>query len=151
MVYHLFDVEHEPENVTYVNTFNWQGDQFEKRPKQSKEIVYSRRKRETNDGHASQQSWSNRRDQIDSGVLVVVEKISTIDKYLIGPPRSPFHFPRQMFVILIMETNEIGFEEIAVQVLTKLWLDYGIANVILITPCADGAEVLILLIRIFSL
>lgn len=128
--------------MTYADTFTWQGDRFERRPNQSTKVIYSRRRRRKRETIEYNRDWTNHHvDGIDLGVLVFVEKISIIDEYLIGSPRTPFHFSRQMFVIAITNANEIDFEENAMNVLKKLWIDYGIGNVILITPCNGDPEV----------
>lgn len=135
----------EPEIVPYVDTFTWQGGRFDRRPMQTIKIVYNRKKRNAahNNGSksASNENWSLRGDEIDFGALVLVENISILDKYLVGPSRPPFQFPRHMYVIVITNSNEPHFEEESATFLRKLWLDYGIANAILITPCAGGSEV----------
>lgn len=139
------NVAFEPEIVPYVDTFTWQGERFDRRPMQTIKIVYNRKKR--NAAHknrsksASNENWSLRGDEIYFGALVLVENISILDKYLVGPSRTPFQFPRRMYVIVITNSNEPHFETESATFLRKLWLDYGIANAILITPCAGGSEV----------
>lgn len=143
----IVDAAYEPESVPYVDTFTWQGERFDQRPMQTTKIVYNRKKRDTDHNHTSKpapnENWSLRGDELHFGALVLVEKISIIDKYLIGPPRPPFQFSRHMFVIVITNPNEPHFEEVSATFLRKLWLNYGIANAILITPCAGGSEVLL--------
>lgn len=112
---------------------------------QTTKIVYNRKKRNTlhNNGSkfASNKNWSLRGDEIYFGALVLVENISILDKYLVGPARTPFQFPRHMFIIVITNSNEPHFEEASATFLRKLWLNYGIANAILITPCPGESEV----------
>lgn len=139
------NVASEPEIVPYVDTFTWQGEHFDRRPMQTTKIVYNRKKRNaahnTGSKIGSHKNWSLRGDEIYFGALVLVENISVLDKYLVGPPRTPFQFPRHMFVIVITNSNESHFDEESATFLKKLWLDYGIANAILITPCTGGSEV----------
>lgn len=139
------NVAFEPDIVPYVDTFTWHGERFVRRPMQTTKIVYNRKKRMTAHNHVSKfssnENWSLRGNEINFGVLILVKNISILNNYLVGPPRTPFQFPRHMFIIVITNLYEPQFEEETATFLRKLWLDYGIANAILITPCAGGSEV----------
>lgn len=139
--YQVVDTGFEPEHVPFVDTFTWLGERFEKRPTQSDKILYTRRKRDVTD-EIDEDSMTFG-DEIDLGVLVLAEKISTINEYLTGPPRTPFHFPRQKFVIVITNADEPQFTTITSNVLKKLWQDYGIASAILITPCNNDVNIFV--------
>lgn len=72
---------------------------------------------------------------------MIAARISIINKYLTGTSRGPFRFPRKIFIIAVTNTSEPHFATTCETVLEKLWHDYGIANVIIITPCHGDPEV----------
>lgn len=138
-VFDVIDLESEGPIVSDIESFSWQGEVFEKRPNQLNKISdKKRRKRSLPDLN---DVILERRDDIVTGVFVIVENISTIDDFLVGSPRKPFHDPRRIYIITITNAGEPNFEKITIDVLTKLWKDYGIALVILLTPCQCAPEV----------
>lgn len=124
------------EQIHHVNTFSWQGDKFEMRPNQS-QINY-RRKRNI---LTQDKSIPFRKDETELGALILADNISIIDKYLTGTPRQPFASPRTLYVIALAQSNERRFTDISEKVMTKLWIEYGIADAILITPCYGSQQV----------
>lgn len=126
--------DYEPKTIKYAARFSWDGKQFEKRPGQSRKVVY-RRKR-SNDMSPRKPKNSNTSTELSrAGTIVFVSNIITLDKYLTGSPRSPFKFPRGLFMIILLSTNEPDFDELAEKLLEKLWNQYFIGNVAIITPC----------------
>lgn len=126
--------DYEPNTIKYAARFSWDGKQFEKRPGQSHKVVY-RRKR-SNDMSSRKPKNSNTSTELSrAGTIVFVQNIITMDKYLTGSPRAPFKFPRGLFMIIILSTNEPEFDELAEKLLEKLWNQYFIGNLAIITPC----------------
>lgn len=80
-------------------------------------------------------------NSIATCVLILVERIKTLDEYLIGSPRTPFDLGRLPFVIVVEHADYERFELDCEAVLTKLWHNYGIANVILIAPFEQSSKV----------
>lgn len=134
----ILDTQFEHENISYSETFSWQGEKFERRPGEESRLVY--RKKRSLDTEIPK-TWSKRTDEPEAGIFVIAESIKIIDDYLVGSPRCPFKLPRGIFIIAITGTDEYKFDEISRKVLEKLWRDYGIGNVIIITPCDGDAEV----------
>lgn len=136
-----YDVLHqnfEERNVSYADTFTWDGKPFEKRTNQSK-TVYTRRKRNVQpiDGTVS----SVRGEETETGSLIIADKISVISRYLKGPARRPFLWPRNLYVIIIHNALESNFQQKTENVMIKLWKDYGIADAILMMPCNGNSNV----------
>lgn len=136
--YKVLNTEFEEPNVTYAETFSWQGEKFKKRPGENSVLVY-RKKRSSNSKPSK--SWSKQTEKPEAGVFVITSMISFINDYLVGSSRRPFRNPRQNFVIAITNTSEPAFNATCKMVLEKLWKDYGIGNVIIITPCHGDPEV----------
>lgn len=129
-----FDYDHEELYTDHSDTYTWSGKQFESRPQRP--MINERKKRQL-----VTRKRPTRKDEPELGSLVIVDTISILDNYLKGPPRRPFNNQRTYFVLLVrlMEENwKIDVENL----LEKLWRDYGIINVILLTPCG-GDKVLI--------
>lgn len=124
LTFNVIDLNSEASKMSYVNTFSWQGNVFEKRKNQSTEIV-SRRKRAA---YNSVKLSMKLKHDVDAGEFIIASKISTIDEFLTGSARKPFLIPRRLYVIAITNTNEPQFDQITMNVLEKLWKDYGIAN-----------------------
>lgn len=133
----VLDTEFEQANATYAETFSWQGEKFEKR-REERSILVLRKKRSTN---GKPPHWSKRTDEPEAGVFIIAGSITIIHDYLVGSPRRPFRFPRQIFIISITNPIEVDFDVISKKVLEKLWLNYAIGNVIIITPCHGDSEV----------
>lgn len=136
--YKVLNIQSEEPNVTYAETFSWQGEKFKKRPGEKSVLVY-RNKRSADEKPS--QFWCKRNDKPEAGVFVIAARISIINKYLMGSSRGPFRIPRQIFIIAITNTSEPDFAANSEVVLEKLWRDYGIGNAIIITPCQGDLEV----------
>lgn len=128
----------EERNVPYADTFTWEGKPFEVRPNQS-ETVYTRRKRAFEKTEASH--VSSRKEETEMGALIIAKSISVVSRYLGGPARRPFLYPRSLYVIAILDAIESNFGEKSEGAMVKLWKDYGIADAILITPCNGNSKV----------
>lgn len=128
----------EERNVPYADTFTWEGKPFDVRPNQS-ETVYTRRKRgvqKTEGSHVS-----SRKEETEMGALIIANSVSVVSRYLEGPARRPFLYPRSLYVIAILDAFEMNFERKSEHMMVKLWKDYGIADTILITPCNGNPKV----------
>lgn len=134
----VLDTDFEQQNVSYAETYSWQGEKFSERPSNNSKLVH--RKKRSLDSEPDR-SWAKRTDEPEAGIFIIAESIAIIDDYLIGSPRPPFQFPRQIFIISITNPSEKDFDVICKKVLEKLWLDYAIANVVIITPCCGDPEV----------
>lgn len=117
--------------------FSWQGGLFEYRENQTRHEPHRQKRHILNYGDPV----PIRKDEPNLSAFIITEKISTIDKYLVGSARRPFRFPRRLYIISIMSNKEPKFNETSEKVLKKLWLDYGISNAILMTPCNGSSEV----------
>lgn len=77
----------------------------------------------------------------EEGVFIIVENVTIIDDYLYGSPRMPFRANRRIFVIAVTKPEQRNFDRRVRKMLRRLWQDYAVADVILITPCNDDPEV----------
>lgn len=136
--YKMLTTHFEYAKVSFSEMFSWQGEEFERRPGQNTVLVY--RKKRSSDADTPS-SWPKRTDKPRARVFVIAENIRTIDEYLVGSARFPFRHPRQLYVIAITTVTEPNFDAICEKVLEKLWKDYGIGNVVIITPCNGDPEV----------
>lgn len=132
----VIDTDYEPPNTEYAEMFSWQGNEFPKRPKQ-REFTVHRQKRSSK---IVQKSGEDTKVP-DEGVLVIVESLSVINAYLHGSPRDPFRVSRRIFVIAILSAKEPEFYKLIKRFQRKLWLEYRIADTIIITPCTGDPEV----------
>lgn len=128
--------------------FSWQGAEFPKRVNEHDQFAF-RQKRSSK--HKKKLSAVEKQLMFDSfskatvapeeGVFVIAENVSIIDEYLYGSPRMPFRANRRIFVIAITKPEDWDFEKRVRKMLRRLWQDYAVADVILITPCNDDPEV----------
>lgn len=119
--------------------FSWQGEKFSYRQNQSRPTHQSHRKKRQI--LESESHVPVRKDEPTLGAFVMTDYISTIDDFLVGSARKPFWFPRRLYIISIMTKPDVSFYEKTERVLEKLWIDYGISNAIIITPCAGSPKV----------
>lgn len=145
MEFTYIDTSYEPPSVSYGEMFSWQGDEFPKRPNQHDEVLV-RQKRSSNQKKAK--SPSSKADQFtkamvapEDAVFVIAENVSIIDDYLYGSPRMPFRVNRRIFVIAVTKPEERNFDKRVKKLLKRLWQDYAVGDVILITPCNNDPEV----------
>lgn len=82
-----------------------------------------------------------RRDEPELGGLVFVNKLDTLENYIVGPPRRPFNNPAGNYVIIINEKIDANGWDLSAHILYILWRDYRILNVFLILSC-EPQEVL---------
>lgn len=129
-----YDIDNENDVIGESDRFDWQG-----------EIIVSRKSR----SRFKRQSEINklesdtfRKDESQSGYIVVVSNITVLDDYLVGTARSPFRSPRSSFIILVRYETKDWKEQVH-RVLRKLWLVYGIVNAVLMTPCLGTTEDLV--------
>ena len=73
-------------------------------------------------------------DQLEVGSIVFVDNIHVLYSYLQGTPRRPFTYPRNNYLLVLSHVAE-SYKEDVENVLHILWRDYGIMNLVLITPC----------------
>lgn len=133
VTYNVIDTKFEPTNVTYSETFSWQGDLITRRSDENASLLYYRNKLSLQK-KAGSGRWSQR-DKSAKGICVIADRISIIVDYLVGSPRPPFKDPRKMYIIVVRSTAEPNFNRLVPKVLEKMWKDYGIAHAIVITPC----------------
>lgn len=151
------DTSYEPPSVSYSEMFSWQGDEFPKRTHQHNEVSL-RRKRSSKQRTKQSQSvidkmlmsdyFTNPTVAPEEGVFVIAENVTIIDDYLYGSPRMPFRANRRIFVIAITKPEKRNFDKRVKQLLRRLWQEYALADVLLITPCNNDPEVSRLLIKI---
>lgn len=135
--YTILNTYFEHENISFSETFSWQGEKFVRRPGEKSHIVYRKRR----DLDSPRLTWSRPKYKTEERNFVIAENIRIIDEYLVGSPRRPFRFPTHVFIIAITSANEPHFDSICMNVLEKLWNNYGIGNIIIITPCQGDPEV----------
>lgn len=123
--------------TSYADMFSWQGEEFSYRKNQPQHSPHREKRQILN----YKEQIPVRKDEPNLGALIMAERISTVDKYLVGSARRPFRFPRRLHIISIMKNIESNFNETSEKVLKKLWLDYGISNAIIMTPCVGSSEV----------
>lgn len=121
--------------MNYAQRFSWDGKRHEIRPLEKRKIIY-RRKRSVSSKSELKNSLLPK-----DGIFINVQKISVIDEYLVGSPRTPFEFPRRLFMINIMNTQESNFDDLTRKLLEKLWNDYALGNVVIVTLCSNEPEV----------
>lgn len=122
-----FSLAYEEEIYDYSELFSRSGTMFNLREKQrNKTLIY--------DGQAfANHSYKN---QAHTGVIVLVENIETLDDYLEGSVRPPFHSTQALYTIFVM-VQEDNTESIVERVLEKLWRDYGILIALIAFVCQD--------------
>lgn len=79
-----------------------------------------------------------RHDEPELAAFVYADSFDIIEDYLQGPPRQPFYRPRGNFIIIITQKAQIDWRDSAASILEKLWRDYRVFNVIIMTPCEDN-------------
>lgn len=145
MKFTYIDTSYEPLNVSYGEMFSWQGVKFPKRANQHDEVTV-RRKRDAKSTTKSTPS-ANKLSMAESflcpedGVLVIVENVTILDKFLFGSPRTPFRSNHRIFIIVITQPEERNFGERVNELLERLWGDYAVADLLLMTPCNNDSEV----------
>lgn len=143
------DTSYEPSTVSYSEMFSWQGVEFPKRVNEHDQFAFrqkrsSRHKKKPLSAAEKQlmfDSFSKATVTPEEGVFIIVENVTIIDEYLYGSPRMPFRANRRIFVIAITKPEEHDFERCVRRMLRRLYKDYAVADVILITPCNDDPEV----------
>lgn len=143
VLFTYIDTTYEPPRVSYGEMFSWQGVKFPKRPNQHDE-VFVRPKRSTQQTAKfipTADVFKKVTVTPEDGVLVIVENVTIIDDYLYGSPRMPFRLNRRIFVIAVTNPEELFFRKRVKTMLKRLWEDYAVADVLLITPCNNDPEV----------
>lgn len=120
----------EEDFISLADTFTWRGTKFEPRAGEP----HFRAKRQ-----APGQSTYTRKDEPETGTIVVVENVNILDNYLRGTARRPFRTPRRYYIIVLRSTDE-DWMAIGANVMARLWKDYGIINAIILAPCADSED-----------
>lgn len=83
-----------------------------------------------------------RTDEPEKGTFVIANTIDILDQYLIGTARKPFNRPRGNFILFISNDNVTDlnvFNLKCTKIMKKLWSDYGIINVVLMSSCVSAA------------
>lgn len=137
------DTSYEPQSVSYGEMFSWQGDEFPKRANQHDEVLVRRKRNAIQTAKLSFTSdlFTQATATPEDGVFVIVENAKILDDYLYGSPRMPFHLNRRIFVIAITKPVERSFQKRVQKLLKRLWQEYAVADVLLITPCNNDPEV----------
>lgn len=81
------------------------------------------------------------KSHIESGVLIVAESINSVDKILFLLPEYLANAKRRKTIIAITNTTDLRFDSLTIALLTKIWDEIRIANIMLITPCNYDSEV----------
>lgn len=113
--------------IDHSDEYNWQGEPFETR---QGNCGSDRTKREV-------VRVESRRDSPQKGLIVIVKNVAVLDNYLVGPARSPFRNPHNNYIIIV-RLIDAAWQNTSNRVLRKLWLHYGIVNVLLMAPCAES-------------
>ena len=92
------------------------------------------------------------KSHIESGVFIVAESIHSVDKILFLLPEYLADAKRRKTIIAITNTTDLRFDSLTIALLTKVWDEIRIANIMLITPCNYDSEVWIVfhLLQFFS-
>lgn len=77
----------------------------------------------------------------ESAVFIIAENICSIDKILFWLPQYLADAKRRKTIIAITNTTDMQFDNQTIDILTKLWEQIRIANILLITPCNYDSEV----------
>lgn len=143
------DTSYEPSSVSYSEMFSWQGEEFPKRTNQHDEVTVRQKRSSAKktksksaiDKILMSDSFTKTTVTPEEGVFVIAENVTIIDDYLYGSPRMPFRINRRIFVIAITKPEERNFDKRVKQLLKRLWQNYAVADVLLITPCKNDPEV----------
>lgn len=132
--------------INFANTFSWQGEKFEFRKDQMSHISFRNRRATSLDyllpvDHLPNDHIPIREDETELAAYVMVENITVLNDYLTGTARRPFLFPRRLYILTIFKSDERDYQMLADLVLEKLWRDYGIVNLLLMSPCNDSPDV----------
>lgn len=76
-----------------------------------------------------------RHDEPELGGLIFVNRLHTLENYIIGPPRRPFKNPAGNYIIIVNEKIDDNDLDLAAHILYILWRDYRILNAFLILSC----------------
>lgn len=143
---------YEGDHISPSDHYNWQGTPFPLRPAQQP-ANRTRRKRQT---ASSSTATPGRKDEPEQGILVIVETIQVLIKYLTGSARSPFRSPRDNYIVIVRFVNAVAsdpndkknttttddrsWSEMVEIILQRMWTEYGIENVFLMAPCIDAMQ-----------
>lgn len=136
-MYTLYDTDFEPPFFEYSDIYSWHGEKFRTRPNQHSRASHIDSLRNTKFDIEPEIKTK----AVRHGVFVIAESVAVLDDYLQGSPRNPFRLVRRLVIIVITNTNEPNFDELVRKLLRKLWRDYGMVRVVLITPCNNDPEV----------
>lgn len=115
--------------VTETQSYSWLGEKFTLRPNQ--QIDYTIQ-------NVSSSPLVEIEDE-DLGAVVIIENITLLNEFLVGPARRPFLVPRKDYVIVLRYVHE-NWRSTAAAVLQRLWENYGIYKILLMAPCNDSTE-----------
>lgn len=130
--------DYEEDSITFADTFAWRGTKFVPRAGEP----HFRLKRQADilpSISAPVRSTYMRKDEPETGTMVIVEDLHVLDNYLMGTARKPFRAPRRYYILVIRRVD-VGWKDLAGHVMERLWKDYGIINAIILAPCADSGE-----------
>lgn len=132
------DWDFEDDTITFADTYTWRGTKFA--PRADEPHFRSKRQAGTSaSASVPVRSTYKRKDEPETGTMVVVENLNVLDNYLMGTARRPFRAPRRYYIIVLRRVDE-GWMNLAGIVMARLWKDYGIINAIILAPCADSGE-----------
>lgn len=130
--------DYEEDFITFADTYAWRGTKFV--PRAGEPHFRSKRQADTLVSvSVPVRSKYKRKDEPETGTVVIVEDVNVLDNYLMGTARQPFRAPRRYYIIVIRRVN-VGWMDIGGNVMDRLWKDYGIINAIILAPCADSGE-----------
>lgn len=132
MRFSVLDQDYVEPSVRYADIFNWHGERFKLKANQTVNMTIEL-DMEKYDAITA--------DSTKGGSVIIVDQIAVLDKYLNGPAKKPFQNPRWNYVIVIHKIVESDYKNLYEKLLKKLWIDYGIANAILLSPCVSRNDV----------
>lgn len=126
----------EEDSITFADTYTWRGTKFA--PRAGEPHFRSKRQADTL-ASIPVRSTYKRKDEPETGTMVIVENVNVLDNYLMGTARRPFRAPRRYYIIVLRRIGD-GWMDLAGIVMARLWKDYGIINAIILAPCADSGD-----------
>lgn len=78
-----------------------------------------------------------RRDEPELCGLIFTASLKTLENYITGPPRRPFHNPSGNFVIIISKPVDSDGGLLAAHILRILWRDYRILHIFILASCEE--------------
>lgn len=127
-IVHYLDPSYEEPTYDYLELFSWTGEKLPLREGQVNSTMVI---------HNYQRLSSLQKDESNFLVFVTIDSIDSLDQFLRGSPRKPFHKTRGRYVVAIAEEYSDIFYSKAASILRRMWVDYGIHRILLLSSCQD--------------